>query len=170
MSCIALSDCPLPPWTCLLSLYLPVFPGFCLSTTISRNQDLLVASLIRKLKHLLGVFAFSGDHRNTLIFHQLFPSVSITPSKPNIPRPPHPSWETRQNHSHLALAACPPPPFSFLLNGPSQPSDSHSISTLPPGLSAPNLSLLSFIRLISYIPEVLFLELSPFTALPKSSS
>lgn len=119
-SCIALSDCPLPPWTFLLSLFLPVFPGFQLSTTISRNQDMLVVSLIPELKHLLGVFAFSGDHRNALIFHQLFPSVSITPSKPNIPRPPHPSWETRQNHSHLALAVCPPPPFSLLLVGPSQ--------------------------------------------------
>lgn len=49
---------------------------------------------------------------------------------------------------------------------PLPPSHYHPIST-PPGLS---LSLFSFIKLISYIPEVLFLGLSPFTTLPKISS
>lgn len=109
---------------------------------------LLAVSLAPAPSHLLELFAFSGGHGISLIFYQLFPSVSITPSKPNIPRLPHPSSATRQKTTFIQTwqlaSLCPSPSCS--LSPP--PRHYHPIST-PPGLS---LSLLSFTQLSACIP------------------
>lgn len=100
----------------IFPLFLPAFPRFWLPITISRNQDLLVVSLRPEPKHLLGVFAFSGDHGNALIFHQLFSFCFYNPIKTKYTQASPSILGNKTKPLSFSLGSTPAP--TFLLPAP----------------------------------------------------
>lgn len=162
------------PWLLSASsatfLFLPSFPSLHLDfnspASSSRIRIPAGTKLLTRTVTAAGTVCFRGWPQNLPHFSSAFSFCFYNPIKTKYTQAFPSILENKTKPLSRCLGSEPTSTLLLPVLCLLPPSHSHPIST-PPGLSSLNLSLLSFTKLVSYISEVLFLGLSPFTTLPK---